>query len=140
MPPFSPGAKGFLPNSTNSFWPTKPCQPSEVTEGGSMRPVEPPAPPPLGLLSRLSVVQSASAQYTVPGLRRVLSTGKASIVLARLAAMFAVPPPGVPSARPPAPYTTCTPVCLKRVVSVSITYQFNSGNLSLNPAQPFRSL
>src|SRR2546430_15028230 len=40
IPPFSPAAKGVLPNSTNEFCPEKPCQPSLRTQGGSMRPVE----------------------------------------------------------------------------------------------------
>src|SRR6267143_5466741 len=40
MPPFSPAAKGFLPNSMNEFCPEKPCHPSLRTPGGSMRPVE----------------------------------------------------------------------------------------------------
>src|SRR5436305_15306475 len=40
MPPFSPAAKGFLPNSMNEFCPEKPCQPSLSTQGGSIRPVE----------------------------------------------------------------------------------------------------
>ena len=43
MPPFSPAREGLLPNSRNWFWPEKPCQPSVVTHGGSMRPVEPSA-------------------------------------------------------------------------------------------------
>src|SRR5256885_16452146 len=40
MPPFSPAAKGLLPNSMNEFCPEKPCQPSLRTQGGSIRPVD----------------------------------------------------------------------------------------------------
>src|SRR5215831_11434621 len=47
---------------------------------------------------------------------------------------------GEPSAGPPESYTTCVPVFLKRVLSVSTTYQLNSGNISLKPALPFRSV
>src|SRR5258706_16470385 len=55
----------------------------------------------------------------------------------------AVPPPRqaeLPAAGPPASYTTCVPVFLKRVESDSITYQLNSGNISLKPALPARSV
>ena len=40
MPPFSPAAKGRLPNSMNEFCPENPCHPSLWTHGGSIRPVE----------------------------------------------------------------------------------------------------
>src|SRR5438105_1138100 len=134
MPPFSVAANGALPNSTNELWPEKPCQPKVVTEGGSMRPVE-------GLVP-LRSLQSASLQYTAPGTRWAAGRWPAadSSVLAKFAAMAELPPPGVPSGGPPASYTTCTPVCLKRVVSASTTYQLNSGNTSLHPAKPFRSV
>src|SRR6202021_2138342 len=101
MPPFSPLAKGFLPNSMKLFWPEKPCQPSVATQGGSTRPVEPPAVSPVG--------QSADAQYLAPGTRRAAGTGICSAVFARLAAMLefphtvpVVPPHVEPSEGPPA--------------------------------------
>src|SRR5882672_11417833 len=101
MPPFSPSAKGCLPNSTNSLWPIKPCQPSVVTQGGSIRAVEGveelPAPVAID-----APEQSALAQYTAPGTRRLLGRWTVSSVLARPAATVEVPPPGVPSAGPPA--------------------------------------
>ena len=37
MPPFSPAAKGALPNSMNEFCPENPCHPSLWTHGGSIR-------------------------------------------------------------------------------------------------------
>src|SRR2546423_6429122 len=79
MPPFSPAAKGFLPNSMNEFCPGKPCQPSLRTQGGSIRPlertVEQLVAPVVGLVVQLLggsltgfridlPVQSALAQYT----------------------------------------------------------------------------
>src|SRR5437870_1311840 len=85
MPPFSPVWNGFLPNSTNSKLPIKPCQPSVVTQGGSILPVEPPAPRPLA-------VQSASAQYTAPGTRRGVGTGIASVVFTRWKQSQSPPP------------------------------------------------
>src|SRR5258705_9685906 len=113
MPPFSAGtvpsagAKVALPNSMNEFCPEKPCQPSLLTHGGSMRPVDRtvehvvvpsvwnvqtlggsllPAPPAIDL-----PVQSAPAQYTAPGTRKGVGTETFS-------AGFALFPPnlGVP--------------------------------------------
>src|SRR5215470_13806368 len=118
MPPFSPGANGFLPNSRNEFCPEKPCQPSLVTQGGSMRPVEPALPlkPPLiGPLAIDSALQSALAQYTAPGTRSAGGRLTCSAVLAMNWPIEelphgAVPPPvqaELPSAGPPASYTTC---------------------------------
>src|SRR5579883_336827 len=102
MPPFSPVANGFLPNSRNEFWPAKPCQPSLVTQAGSTRPVEPPAVSPAG--------QSAFAQYRAPGTRRLAGTGISSAVRAIILAMLELPQgatpgwpqAGEPSAGPPA--------------------------------------
>src|SRR5207249_9952046 len=135
IPPFSPAAKGFLPNSMNEFCPEKPCQPSLRTVGGSIRPVERSGEqvvaPVVGLVVQLlggSLLgvridlpgQSALAQYTEPGTRRATGTDTRSAVLAIMAAMFEllhgkVPPAphaGLPSAGPPASYTTCVPVFL----------------------------
>src|SRR5437868_4651240 len=129
MPPFSPAWKGALPNSRYEFCPEKPCQPSLVTQGGSMRPVESAVPvqlvaPVVGLIvqalgaSLLPApaaiewpVQSASAQYTAPGTRRAAGTDTVSKVLAMFAAIAellqgAVVEVQVPSAGPPASYTT----------------------------------
>ena len=128
MPPFSPAAKGFLPNSMNEFCPEKPCQPSLVTHGGSMRPVDSlvvqvVAPvegeivQALGglLLPAPAVIewplQSAPAQYTAPGTRSAAGTDTVSKVFAMFAAIVELPqgaldPPHVPSAGPPASYTT----------------------------------
>src|SRR6266566_1578088 len=96
MPPFSPAAYGTLPNSRNEFCPEKPCQPSLTTQGGSTRPVDPPAVSPAG--------QSADAQYLAPGTCRAggRRTAAGSTVFARLPAIVEAPPPGVPSAGPPA--------------------------------------
>src|SRR5450631_1961107 len=102
------------------FSPEKPCQPSVPNQnGGSMRPVEPPGPPPFGLLMRLLTIQSASKrpQYTAPGTRRLLArpeaTGICSTVFANIWPMApdfagahgdgaALVHDGVPSAGPPA--------------------------------------
>src|SRR6266403_1083453 len=155
MPPVSPTANGFLPNSTNEFCPENPCQPSLTTQGGSIRPVEtvepsvgPLEPPTIGPAATEAPSQSAVAQYTAPGTRSTEGTGTCSAVFASLLPILefphgAVPPPvhaGLPSAGPPASYTTCVPVFLKRVESDSITYQLNSGNTSLKPALPARSV
>src|SRR5439155_12652854 len=101
MPPFSPATKGFLPNSMKLFWPAKPCQPSVPAQGGSTRPVDPPAVSP-GL-------QSADAQYRAPGTRKAAGTGICSAVFAKLAAMLELPhtvpvvaPQVEPSDGPPA--------------------------------------
>src|SRR2546429_9663355 len=97
MPPFSPVAKGFLPNSMKLFWPMKPCQPSLATQGGSMRPVE-------CLVVELGTgpvaieepVQSALEQYTAPGTDKLLGRGVNSYVFARLAPMVELPHSGTP--------------------------------------------
>src|SRR2546423_14854428 len=83
------------------FWPEKPCQPSLVTQGGSTRPVEPPALSPAG--------QSGFAQYLAPGIRRAAGTEFSSAVFARFASLVVEGPHGavvelhVPSAGPPPP-------------------------------------
>src|SRR5258708_1461075 len=96
MPPFSVGPNGALPNSMKELWPENPCQPSVVTHGGSTLPVD-------GFVPERSV-QSASLQDAAPGTRRF--AGRCAVadscVLAKLAAMFELPPPGVPSGGPPA--------------------------------------
>src|SRR5207253_580232 len=57
------------------FWPEKPCQPSVPNQnGGSIRPVEPPAVSPGG--------QSALAQYLAPGTRKLAGTETCSAVFA----------------------------------------------------------
>src|SRR3989440_47305 len=135
MPPFSPAAKGFLPNSMNEFCPGKPCQPSLRTQGGSIRPlertVEQLVAPVVGLVVQLLggsltgfridlPVQSALAQYTEPGTRWATGTDTRSAVFAIMAAMLELlhgkvplaPHDGLPSAGPPASYTTCVPVFL----------------------------
>src|SRR5215469_9649601 len=75
MPPFSPAAYGFLPNSMNSFCPGKPCQASLTTQGGSMRPVESIVPqlvdPSLGLM-----VQLLGAAPLVPPVNGLLEIEK----------------------------------------------------------------
>src|SRR5437764_9157228 len=96
MPPFSPAAKGALPNSRNEFCPENPCQPSLVTQGGSMRPVESAVPvqlvaPVVGLIVQALgasllpgplrtdlPVQSALLQYHAPGTRRPAGTDSAA--------------------------------------------------------------
>src|SRR6184192_2329487 len=130
MPPFSPAANGLLPNSMNEFCPEKPCQPSLRTQGGSMRPVE----RLVGLIVQLlgaalvagvaieNPVQSAVVQYTAPGTCSACGTDTVSKVFAMLAAIAELPqgavggltalPHGVPSAGPPASYTTWVPVFL----------------------------
>src|SRR5256885_956202 len=99
MPPFSPAANGFLPNSMKEFCPAKPCQPSLRTQGGSIRPlertVEQLVAPVVGLVVQLLTgsllpgplridlpVQSASAQYTAPGTRNAAGTETSSAVFA----------------------------------------------------------
>src|SRR5579864_2438727 len=71
-------AKGATPNSTQLLWLVKPDQPSELTQGGSRRPVEfvtavvlavPFANP------AASFAQSAEAQYTAPGTCRSAGRG-----------------------------------------------------------------
>src|SRR4029077_6417486 len=102
MPPFSPAPKGFLPNSRNEFCPEKPCQPSVTTQGGSMRPVEPPGPlePPVtGPVAMDTPVQSAVAQYTAPGTRRAAGTPTCSAVFAMRLAMVELPHGAVPPPR-----------------------------------------
>src|SRR5882762_10210631 len=99
MPPFSPAAKGILPNSMNELCPENPCQPSVRTQGGSTRPVDPPAVSPAG--------QSAFAQYLAPGTRRAAGRGTCSEVFAKFAPMPELPHGAVtevhvPSAGPPA--------------------------------------
>src|SRR6267154_1859707 len=148
MPPFSPAANGFIPNSMKLFWPSRPCQAWVGPQGwgGSMRAVEPAEPPPLGRVSRFWLVQSASEQYTAPGTLRPGGSETDSFVLAMLAAMLehggaGVTPGGVEqSAEPPASYTLWVPACLYRVVVVSTTSQFMNGKTSLKPAKPFRSV
>src|SRR6266404_2862242 len=139
MPPFSPAAKGRLPNSMNEFCPEKPCQPSATTHGGSMRPLDrlvvQLVAPVVGLIVHelgasllpgpLAIewpLQSAPAQYTAPGTRRAVGTDTVSKVLARFPAIVELPqgalggvtalPHGVPSAGPPESYTTWVPVFL----------------------------
>src|SRR2546429_3362155 len=138
MPPFSPAAKGFLPNSMNEFCPEKPCQPSLRTQGGSIRPVERSGEqlvaPVVGLVvhwlgGSLALrgqtdlpVQSALAQYTEPGTRWAMGSDTRSAVFAIMAAMLELlhgkvplaPHDGLLSAGPPASYTTCVPVFLLR--------------------------
>src|SRR6516225_2746482 len=101
MPPFSPTAKGFLPNSIMLFWPENPCQPSLKTHAGSTRPVEPPGPDEPGVVVTSNgagaSLQSAVAQQNDPRTRNAVGTGTASSVLARLAPIPEVPPPVVPS-------------------------------------------
>src|ERR1700730_4819230 len=80
-PPVSPGSYGSLPQSIMLNSLTPPCQPSVTTEPGSIRPVEPPGPPPLGLVAKFTSVHSALAQYTAPGTRRLLGTEKLSFEL-----------------------------------------------------------
>src|ERR1700686_4636719 len=82
IPPFSPVAKGALPNSTNSYWPTKPCHASLVTEGGSIRPVDGLAALLAGPFLIEAPVQSAVAQYTAPGTRRFVGRWNVSAVFA----------------------------------------------------------
>src|SRR6202790_2074317 len=77
-PPVSPGSYGSLPQSIMLNSLTPPCQPSVTTEPGSIRPVEPPGPPPLGLVAKFTSVHSALAQYTAPGTRRFVGTEKLS--------------------------------------------------------------
>src|SRR4029077_15281367 len=138
MPPFSPSAYGVFPNSRKLFWPAKPCQPSVSTHGGSMRPVESgveqvvfpvesvlqtaggslePGPSAIDFPE-----QSADAQYTAPGTRKAVGTEIVSAVLAMKCPILEFPqgglcvlaaaPHGVPSAGPPASYTTWVPVFL----------------------------
>src|SRR6516164_7662069 len=157
MPPVSPAAYSFLPNSRKLFWPEKPCQPSVPNhDGGSMRPVESEVeqvvwPPDVvhtlggsllpGPFAIDLPVQSAFAQYTAPGTRRLVGTEMTSAVFASMLPMLeephggdpAAPQSGEPSAGPPASYTTCVPVLLYRVEYPSTTYQLNSGNISLKP-------
>src|SRR6267143_2134374 len=83
MPPFSPAAKGILPNSMNEFCPEKPCQPSVRTHGGSTRPVDPPSVSPVG--------QSAFAQYLAPGTLRSAGTWTCSAVFAMFPPMAYLP-------------------------------------------------
>src|SRR5436853_7822766 len=111
MPPFSPAANGLLPNSTNEFCPEKPCQPSLRTQGGSTRPVDPP------VVTVSPVAQSAFKQYLAPGTRSAAGSGTCSAVFAMFAPMAEFPHGAVvevhvPSAGPPASYTTCVPVFL----------------------------
>src|SRR5438876_7148269 len=82
MPPFSPAAKGILPNSMNEFCPEKPCQPSVRTHGGSTRPVDPPAVSPAG--------QSAFAQYLAPATASQAGTGTCWEVLAKRVQMWSL--------------------------------------------------
>src|SRR5207237_8380724 len=136
--PFSPAANGLLPNSMNEFCPEKPCQPSLRTQGGSMRPVErlvvQLVAPVVGLIVQLlgaalvagvaiaNPVPSAVLQYTAPGPCSACGTDTVSKVFAMLAAIVELPqgavggltalPHGVPSAGPPASYTTWVPVFL----------------------------
>ncbi|HSS24112.1 MAG TPA: hypothetical protein VLL82_06860 [Mycobacterium sp.] len=68
------------------------------------------------------MLQSASAQYTAPGTRRATGTETCSAVLAIMLAIAEFPQgalpacapvhAGLPSAGPPASYTTCAPVFL----------------------------
>src|SRR6202158_6038616 len=108
MPPFSPVAKGALPNSMNEYWPRKPCQPSVVTDGGSIRLVDGVAELLAGPFLIEAPVQSAVAQYTAPGTRRFVGRWNVSPLLARFPAIAeqgggGVTPAGVvQSAAPPA--------------------------------------
>src|SRR6266853_2650418 len=133
MPPLSPAAKGLLPNSMNEFCPENPCHPSLRTQGGSMRPVDRRVvhvvPPVVGevvqalgglLLPAPAAiewpVQSAPEQYTAPGTRRATGTETCSAVFAIIEAIAEAPHgalpacapvhAGLPSAGPPASYTT----------------------------------
>src|SRR5215472_11353553 len=134
MPPFSPVANGVLPNSRNEFCPEKPCHPSVATQGGSIRPVDSRVlqvtwwvvvltEQTLGpsLLAGPAAIdfppQSAPAQYTEPGKRSEVGKEIVSAVFAMLPAIFEFPQGAVvelqvPSAGPPASYTTCVPVLL----------------------------
>src|ERR1700726_4340811 len=104
-------------------WPGKPCQPSTPTHGGSMRPEESLVEQVVpyggvvavvhalgGSLVALPVrplidlpAQSAPAQYTAPGTRRLVGTEIVSAVLARFLAIVDVPHGGkpVPGWEPP---------------------------------------
>src|SRR6516162_10282646 len=82
MPPFSPALKGFFPNSKKLFCPEKPCQPSLLTHGGSMRPVELGVLAGLGPSCNFCPVQSALLQYTAPGKCRLPGRGRSSYVRA----------------------------------------------------------
>src|ERR1700752_3531598 len=111
------------------FCPEKPCQPSLATHGGSIRPVERVGPQVVAPVVGLGVqelggsllpgpaaiewpMQSAPAQYTAPGTRRLVGlvgTDTCSTVFANMLPMaevphgaVALPPHGVPSAGPPA--------------------------------------
>src|SRR5215469_16745368 len=106
MPPFSPATYGSLPNSMKLFWPGKPCHPSTPTQGGSTRPEDNCVEHvvangavvavvqalggsllPIGFrraaLLPTFLLQSASAQYTAPGTRRLVGTETTSAVFAR---------------------------------------------------------
>src|SRR5215469_18765939 len=109
IPPFSPGAYGSLPNSRKLFWPGKPCHPSTPTQGGSMRAEESfveQVVAPLVVVQMLGgslvlepfridlPVQSAVAQYTAPGTRRLVGTDTISTVFARYLPMVEFPQGG----------------------------------------------
>src|SRR5882762_3518336 len=123
MPPFSPAAKGALPNSMNEFCPEKPCHPSLVTHGGSMRPLDSvcvqvvapvegdvvqalgaslalvdPPPVTVGLIDLPG--QSAPAQYTAPGTRRAMGTETCSVVFAIIEAIAELPHGALPACPP----------------------------------------
>ena len=66
MPPFSPAAKGLLPNSMNEFCPEKPCQPSLRTQGGSIRPVDSAVPVQL-VAPVVGLIVHALAASLLPG-------------------------------------------------------------------------
>src|SRR5882724_7009733 len=103
MPPVSPTAYGFLPNSMNEYCPRKPCHPSVVTHGGSTRPVDGVAELLAGPFAIENPVQSALSQYTAPGTRRLVGRWAVadSSVFANAAAMVELPAPVVPSTGPP---------------------------------------
>src|SRR6516162_4656790 len=125
MPPFSPVAHGFLPNSMNEFCPENPCQPSPSTHGGSMRPVDSmwlQLVVPLVLnVQALGAsllpgpaaiewpVQSAPEQYTAPGTRSATGTETCSAVFAILAAIAELPH-GAPPEAADVPFTFRQPV------------------------------
>jgi hypothetical protein len=121
------------------FCPEKPCQPSLRTHGGSMRPVDRlvvhvVAPVEAEVVQALGgslvpgpaaiewPVQSAPAQYTAPGTRKATGTETCSAVFASIEAIAELPQgalpacapvhAGLPSAGPPASYTTCVPELL----------------------------
>src|SRR5256885_16460387 len=105
MPPFSPGANGFTPNSMKLFWPSRPCQPcvDPQTCGGSMRPVDRGAEHVVTLVVA-SVVHVAS-----------LLAGPAVADLPRQSGVWQYTPPGTRTLfapeKPPAGFPRPGPMC-----------------------------